>query len=48
LSTDHLTALTRWEAHTRFVNRPSSKLLQTQVDFLLSIAASYMPDSLIS
>lgn len=44
----YLTALARWEAHTRFVNRPSSKVLQTRPDFLLSIAAPYMPDSLIS
>ena len=44
----YLTALTHWEAHTRFVNRPSSKIQQTQPDFLISIAAPYMPDSMIS
>lgn len=44
----YLNKLSRWEGFTRFINSPTSKQRQMEADFLLSIAAPYMPDTLIT
>ena len=44
----YLSELSRWEAWTRFVNRPSTKQRQIEPDFLLKVASGFIPDALIT
>ena len=45
---DYLTKLSRWEAFTTFVNSPSHKCRQMEADFLLSVAAPYMSETIVT
>ncbi|MDY6936314.1 MAG: hypothetical protein SWY16_01505 [Cyanobacteriota bacterium] len=42
----YLDALAAWEGLTRFVNRPSSKKEQIQLEFLLDVAKGYIPETI--
>ncbi|MEM9089920.1 MAG: hypothetical protein AAGC93_14375 [Cyanobacteria bacterium P01_F01_bin.53] len=42
----YLKGLTRWEQFTRFVNSPTSKQIQMQSDFVLTVAQQYMPEAI--
>ncbi|MFK8184867.1 MAG: RimK family alpha-L-glutamate ligase [Phormidesmis sp.] len=44
----YLNKLSQWENFTQFVNSPSSKQRQMAANFLLSIAESYMPETIVT
>ncbi|MEM7795370.1 MAG: hypothetical protein AAF579_13095 [Cyanobacteria bacterium P01_C01_bin.118] len=44
----YLDALSPWETWTRFVNSPTSKKQQIKSDFLLKVAAGYIPDTIVT
>ena len=44
----YLSQLSQWERFTQFVNRPTGKQRQMQADFLLNIAAPFMPETIVT
>ncbi len=45
---NYLQRLSNWEKYTRFVNTPSNKIEQIQPDFLLKVANSWIPETMVT
>jgi len=44
----YLQQLSRWEQFANFVNSPTRKIEQLQPEFLLQVAAEYLPDTIVT
>lgn len=44
----YLQKLSQWEKYTRFINSPRSKIEQIQADFLVKVAADYLPETIVT